>query len=215
MTVEIISWSISTKVWDQAGIELATPWSAVRHASVARHVTDCSTRPGFSQASLKVFPIQNCWPYMYLLINFKSLVWTCFRCFRCYQMTLMLPLVCLVVMDCRKIIPGILIGRLSYTNYRFRGHEGKGSLKGTFQQNFCLSRWLGLRPSCKLPANDLSNKLWATIVAVFCGRTYKISLKKLLEHVQSSNTMISYCPSELFHGHTTVAMSWLTAFILF
>ena len=46
MTVEIISWSISTKVWDRAGIELATPWSAVRHASVARHVTDCATRPG-------------------------------------------------------------------------------------------------------------------------------------------------------------------------
>ena len=46
MTVEIISWSISTKVWYRAGIELATPGSAVRHASVARHVTDCATRPG-------------------------------------------------------------------------------------------------------------------------------------------------------------------------
>ena len=46
MTVEIISWSVSTKVWDRAGIELATPGSAVRHASVARHVTDCATRPG-------------------------------------------------------------------------------------------------------------------------------------------------------------------------
>ena len=44
MTVEIISWSISTKVWYRAGIELATPGSAVRHASVARHVTDCATR---------------------------------------------------------------------------------------------------------------------------------------------------------------------------
>ena len=44
MTVEIISWSISTKVWDRAGIELATPGIAVRHASVARHVTDCATR---------------------------------------------------------------------------------------------------------------------------------------------------------------------------
>ena len=43
MTVEIISWSISTKVWDRAGIELATPGSAVRLASVARHVTDCET----------------------------------------------------------------------------------------------------------------------------------------------------------------------------
>ena len=28
------------------GIELATPGSAVRLASVARHVTDCATRPG-------------------------------------------------------------------------------------------------------------------------------------------------------------------------
>ena len=34
MTVEIISWSISRKVWDRAGIELATPGSAVRHAFV-------------------------------------------------------------------------------------------------------------------------------------------------------------------------------------
>ena len=40
MTVEIISWSISTKVWYRVGIEPATPGSAVRHASVARHVTD-------------------------------------------------------------------------------------------------------------------------------------------------------------------------------
>ena len=46
MTVEIISWSISTKVWDRAGIELATPGSAVSFASVNRHVTDCATRPG-------------------------------------------------------------------------------------------------------------------------------------------------------------------------
>ena len=28
------------------GIELTTPGSAVRLASVARHVTDCATRPG-------------------------------------------------------------------------------------------------------------------------------------------------------------------------
>ena len=46
MTVEIISWSISTKVWDRARIELATPGSAVSFASVTRHVTDCATRPG-------------------------------------------------------------------------------------------------------------------------------------------------------------------------
>ena len=48
MTVEIISRSISTKVWEQAGIQLATPGSAVRLASVARHVTDCATRSGIS-----------------------------------------------------------------------------------------------------------------------------------------------------------------------
>ena len=45
MTVEIISRSISMKVWDGAGIELATSESAVRLASVARHVTECATRP--------------------------------------------------------------------------------------------------------------------------------------------------------------------------
>ena len=33
------------KVWDQAEIKLATPGSAVRLASVARHVTDCAMRP--------------------------------------------------------------------------------------------------------------------------------------------------------------------------
>ena len=46
MTVEIISWSISTKVWDWAGIKLATPGFAVRRASVVRHVTDCAMQPG-------------------------------------------------------------------------------------------------------------------------------------------------------------------------
>ena len=44
MTVEIISWPISKKVWNRAGIKLATPESAVRLASVARHVTDCAAR---------------------------------------------------------------------------------------------------------------------------------------------------------------------------
>ena len=34
------------KVRDQAGIELGTPGSAVRLASVARHITDCTTQPG-------------------------------------------------------------------------------------------------------------------------------------------------------------------------
>ena len=53
MTVEIISWSISTKVWDRAGIELATPGSAVSFASVTRHVTGCATRPGRTWACLQ------------------------------------------------------------------------------------------------------------------------------------------------------------------
>ena len=48
MTVEIISLSISTKVWDRAGIKPAIPGSAVRLASVARHVTDCAMRPGLT-----------------------------------------------------------------------------------------------------------------------------------------------------------------------
>ena len=53
MTVETISWSISTKVWDRTRIEIATPGSAVRHASVARHVTDCATRPGKKRMILR------------------------------------------------------------------------------------------------------------------------------------------------------------------
>ena len=46
MTVEMISLSISTKVRDLAGIELATPGSAARLAFVARHITDCATQHG-------------------------------------------------------------------------------------------------------------------------------------------------------------------------
>ena len=43
LTVEIISWSISTKVWNQAGIKLGAPESSVRH------ITDCATRPGMGK----------------------------------------------------------------------------------------------------------------------------------------------------------------------
>ena len=41
------------------GIKLATPGSAVRHASVARHVTDCATRPGSNscQGRISVYRI--------------------------------------------------------------------------------------------------------------------------------------------------------------
>ena len=37
MTIEIISWSTSTKFWDRARIKLSTPGTAVRHASLVRH----------------------------------------------------------------------------------------------------------------------------------------------------------------------------------
>ena len=57
MTAEIISLSISTKVWDRAGVELTTPGSAVRLASVARHVTDCATRPGIPNIPCQQFVI--------------------------------------------------------------------------------------------------------------------------------------------------------------
>ena len=70
MTVEIISWSISTKVWDRAGIELATPEIAVRHASVARHVTDCATRPSFQPNGLD-YPYQKNEP----ISNFRGVRW--------------------------------------------------------------------------------------------------------------------------------------------
>ena len=66
MTIGIILWWISTKVWDGAGIELAAPGSAVRHASVVRHVTNCAT-PTCSSAyyiiCLQRFP---CYPHAFL-----------------------------------------------------------------------------------------------------------------------------------------------------
>ena len=43
MTVEIISWSISTKVWYWARDQTRDPGSAFRHVSAVRHVTDCAT----------------------------------------------------------------------------------------------------------------------------------------------------------------------------
>ena len=50
MTVEIISWSISTKVWDQAGIKLNTPESAVGLA------TDCDMGPCTYHVKLEMCP---------------------------------------------------------------------------------------------------------------------------------------------------------------
>ena len=54
MTVEVISWSISKKVWGRAGIELATPGSAVRLA------TDCATGPGIWLICDLPFPVSYC-----------------------------------------------------------------------------------------------------------------------------------------------------------
>ena len=43
--MEIISRSISTKVWDLAGIELVIPGSAVREVSAVIQITDCAMQP--------------------------------------------------------------------------------------------------------------------------------------------------------------------------
>ena len=48
-----ISWAISMKVWDQGGIELATPGSAARQVSAGRHVTDSATRTTMGWTSNK------------------------------------------------------------------------------------------------------------------------------------------------------------------
>ena len=54
-----ISLSISTNVWDRVGIELATP--------VARHVTNCATRPGivYCLFSVSLPDIVKCWSVIY------------------------------------------------------------------------------------------------------------------------------------------------------
>ena len=80
MTVEIISWSLSTKVWDLAGIELVTPGSAVRRTSVVRHVTDCARRPCISSMwkVTKVVTVTS--PYIkYLLFLLSRLNWKLVR----------------------------------------------------------------------------------------------------------------------------------------
>ena len=73
MTLEIILSLISTKVWDWTGIELATHGSAVRLASVARHVTDCATQPEKKKHSiLYSHPKQSCLRSDGLTIKFKT-----------------------------------------------------------------------------------------------------------------------------------------------
>ena len=51
MTLENISWSISTKVWDQAWFKLATPGSTMGLA------TDCATRPSAFKERLYAYTI--------------------------------------------------------------------------------------------------------------------------------------------------------------
>ena len=76
MNIEIISWSISTKEWDRAGIKLATPGSAVRLASVARHVTD----------SIKHYQCQTVWIQI-RTNNLSVLIWLQTVCKGYQQMT--------------------------------------------------------------------------------------------------------------------------------
>ena len=45
------------KVWDRAGIELATPGSAVSLASVARHDTNCARRLEFIAVKNEIFAV--------------------------------------------------------------------------------------------------------------------------------------------------------------
>ena len=81
---EIISRSISTKVWDLARIELATPGSASRSVSAVRHVTNCSMRPGtydiFFLVCLKVMLKKSihrhmsCWNCIFSTINFENTI---------------------------------------------------------------------------------------------------------------------------------------------
>ena len=65
MAVEIISWSIYRKVWDWAWIELATPWSTVKHVSAVKQATDCAF-----QTSL--FSIKVNWP-CFSFIHWRTL----------------------------------------------------------------------------------------------------------------------------------------------
>ena len=59
------------KVWDRAGIELAIPGSAVRLASVARHVTDCATRSGRSLHMKFEFDWAMCENYVLILMGLQ------------------------------------------------------------------------------------------------------------------------------------------------
>ena len=67
MTIEIISSSISTKVWDRGGIKLATPGSEVRHA------TDCPMRHGISNEDISI-----CFMEIFYYIYLKYKMWNQF-----------------------------------------------------------------------------------------------------------------------------------------
>ena len=60
MTVEIISWSISIKVWDQAGMELATPGSAHLYPdTLIKAQMMLKPKSDFSACNVYVTNIQN------------------------------------------------------------------------------------------------------------------------------------------------------------
>ena len=62
------------KVWDQAGIELVTPGSAVRHVSAVRQVTDCgyAVRQIFYPSYLNSF-IQGKYYFLLVMFNFRRI----------------------------------------------------------------------------------------------------------------------------------------------
>ena len=74
MTVEIISRSIPSKVWDRAGIQLMTPGSAVRHASVAGHFPDCATRHSLSYFEMQCL----CFTYLDMFLEGSKKGWQLF-----------------------------------------------------------------------------------------------------------------------------------------
>ena len=84
MTIEIISSSISTKVWVRAGIKLATPESAARLASVARHVNYGAMWPSYFEYGpvvqemtfFKIFLIESSGGH---LARRSKAVWACWQ----------------------------------------------------------------------------------------------------------------------------------------
>ena len=62
MAIENISWLISAKVWDKAGIKLTTPGSAVRQ------VNDCTTPTDHFVGNYMVMLLYKQWQRLMILI---------------------------------------------------------------------------------------------------------------------------------------------------